>query len=105
MRLVPLPTVLGQRRLRGGRHLGFQRRRLVPTNARPPAGAWLRRQVTGRSPLAPAGDRTQTNAKGAGCLGLAVTGVHESQQPLAEDSGVLLHAVSFAPLQLFRKPL
>jgi hypothetical protein len=70
------------------------------------AGPGLRGERAGRCRLVPpAGHRAQTDAKGAGCFSLAVAGVHKSQPPLAEDSGVGLPLASLPSCQFFCNPL
>lgn len=84
--------MLGQRRIRMELDLGCQRGNVVRCDAPGPSRAqtWCDAAALALPP-APALDRGGPDAKEAGGLGLAETGVDGSQQPLAEVDRILLH--------------
>ena len=104
--LRPRVAVLGQRGIGRGIDLGGQRRGVLRSNAGRAAGPPFRRQIPGTRLLpSPPGNGAQTDAKGAGRLGVAVPSAQKAQQPLAEDGGVLFHPRSVPCRQLICNPL
>jgi hypothetical protein len=89
---VPERTVLAQRGVGVGTHLGQQRPLLLaPDTPRTPR-AWRRCHAAGLALLpAPALDRRRPDAEQAGGLGLAEAGGDGPKQPFAEVDRVLLH--------------
>lgn len=102
----PRRAVLSQGGIGQRLDLGQQRRLGLPPNAPPPTRSRRGGQRAGfLLSAAPAFDRAFADTKAAGRLSLREPGVDGSQQPLAEVGGVLLHAPTFSPVQLFRNAL
>ena len=98
--------MLSQRGIRGGPHLGDQRRLGLRPHPARATGSGRGGDGAGLvPPSSPSLDRAHANAKESGRLGLGQAGVDRPQQPLAEVGRVLLHPDTISKIQLFRNLL